>query len=144
MAMIGASTVIGGIPLPSDTPLFLAFVAVHLAGGLVAATAGAVAMLNRKQAGRHPHAGTVYYWALAVLLVTMSVLALSRWSEDYHLFAIGLSSFIAATIGRMARRRLWPSWARIHMSGMAASYILMSTAFYIDNGPNLRRDANCR
>lgn len=109
----------------------------HLAAGLVAVIAGVVAMLSRKRAGRHPQAGTVYYWALAVVFVTMSILAIPRWSEDYHLFALGLLSFIAATIGRTARRSLWPGWPRIHMTGMAASYILLITAFYVDNGPNL-------
>jgi hypothetical protein len=34
-------------------------------------------------------------------------------------------------------RRRWPRWVRIHMTGMGASYILMITAFYVDNGPNL-------
>jgi hypothetical protein len=135
--MIGNPTTIAGIPLPSDAPLFLAFIAVHLAAGLTAVVAGASAMLSRKQPGRHPQAGTVYYWALAVVFVKMSVLALSRWSEDYHLFILGLLSFVAATIGRTARRKLWSSWPRIHMTGMAASYILMITAFYVDNGPNL-------
>ena len=135
--LTGNPIVIGGIPLPSNAPLFLAFIALHLAAGLTAVIAGAVAMLSRKQAGRHPLAGTVYYWALAIVFVTMSVLAFSRWSEDYHLFALGLLAFIAATIGRTARRRLWDGWARVHMTGMGASYILMVTAFYVDNGPNL-------
>ncbi len=94
-------------------------------------------MLSRKQAGRHPVAGTVYYWALAIVFVTMSVLAISRWPEDYHLFAFGFLAFMAATIGRTARQRLWGSWARVHMTGMGTSYILMITAFYVDNGPNL-------
>jgi len=129
--------IIGGIPLPSDTPLFLAFVALHIAAGLTAIIAGAVAMLSKKQPGRHPLAGTIYYWALAVVFVTMSDLAFLRWSEDYHLFILGLLSFLAATIGRTARQRLWPSWPRIHMTGMGASYILLVTAFYVDNGPNL-------
>lgn len=135
--LIGNAIVIGGIPLPSDAPLFLAFVAVHLAAGLVAVIAGVVAMLSRKQPGQHPQAGTVYYWALTVVFATMSILAISRWCEDYHLFALGLSSFVAATIGRTARRSLWTSWPRIHMTGMGASYILMITAFYVDNGANL-------
>lgn len=135
--LIGNAIVIGGIPLPSDAPLFLAFIALHLVAGLIAVIAGAVAMLSRKQAGRHPQAGTIYYLALAVVFVTMSVLALSRWSEDYHLFVLGLLAFVAATIGRMARRRLWRGWARMHMTGMAVSYVLMITAFYVDNGPNL-------
>ena len=135
--MSGNPTTIGGFPLPSDAPLFLAFIAVHVAAGLTAVIAGAIAMLSRKRPGRHPQAGTVYFWALAVVFVTMSALAFSRWSEDYHLFILGLLSFVAATIGRRARRKLWPSWPRIHMTGMGASYILMITAFYVDNGPNL-------
>ena len=135
--MIGHPTTIGGFPLPSDAPLFLAFVAVHVAAGLIAVITGAIAMLSRKRPGRHPQAGTVYYWTLAVVFVTMSALAFSRWSDDYHLFILGLLSFIAATIGQAARRKLWPSWPRIHMTGMGVSYILMITAFYVDNGPNL-------
>jgi len=134
--MIGHPTTIGGFPLPSDAPLFLAFVAVHVAAGLIAVITGAIAMLSRKRPGRHPQAGTVYYWALAVVFVTMSALAFSRWSDDYHLFILGLLAFIAATIGRTARRKL-SSWPRIHMTGMGVSYILMITAFYVDNGPNL-------
>jgi hypothetical protein len=94
-------------------------------------------MLSRKQLGRHPEAGTIYYWALACVFVTMTVLSISRWADDYHLFALGALSFIAATVGRTARRRLWPAWARVHMTGMGASYILLITAFYVDNGPNL-------
>jgi hypothetical protein len=135
--MTGSPTTVAGIPLPSDAPLFLALIAVHVAAGLTAVMAGAIAMLSRKRPGRHPQSGTVYYRALAVVFVTMSALAISRWDEDYHLFVLGLLSFVAATIGRAARRRLWPSWARVHMTGMAASYILMITAFYVDNGPNL-------
>lgn len=135
--LVGRTAVIGGIPLPSDAPLFLALVAMHVAAGLVAVIAGAIAMLSRKRAGRHPQAGTMYYWALSTLFVTMTILALSRWAEDYRLFTLGVLSLTAATIGRTARRRLWQSWAPIHATGMGASYILMITAFYVDNGPNL-------
>jgi hypothetical protein len=135
--MIGNPIAIAGIPLPSDAPLFLALIALHITAGLTAVIAGVIAMLSQKGPGRHPKAGTVYYWCLAIVFVTMSALALSRWSEDYHLFILGLLSIVAATIGRAARRRSWPSWARIHMTGMGASYILLITAFYVDNGPNL-------
>jgi hypothetical protein len=135
--LIGSPTIIGGIPLPSDTALFLTFIALHVAAGLTCVIAGVVAMLSRKQPGRHPLAGSVYYWALACVFVTMTVLAVSRWAEDSHLFVLGALSFAAATIGRSARRRRWPSWARVHLTGMGASYILLITAFYVDNGPNL-------
>lgn len=135
--MTGHPINIGGIPLPSDTPLFLALVAIHIAAGLVCVIAGAVAMLSHKAPGRHPQAGAVYYWALAAVFVTMLVIGLLRWAEDYHLVILGVLSFLAATLGRRARRRLWPRWARLHLTGMGASYILLLTAFYVDNGSNL-------
>jgi hypothetical protein len=135
--LIGNPIAIGGIPLPSDAPLFLAFIALHVAAGLVCVISGVVAMLSQKRAGRHPRFGTIYYWALVLVFITMTALSLARWAEDYQLFVLGALSFIAATAGRMARRRLWPSWARLHMTGMGASYILLLTAFYVDNGKNL-------
>ena len=137
MSFIGHPTVVGGIPLPSDAPLFLTLVAVHVAAGLVCVVSGVVAMLSRKRSGRHPLAGTIYFWALTVVFVTMSALALLRWSEDYGLFVLGACSLAAALVGRTARRRLWPGWPRVHLIGMGASYILLLTAFYVDNGPNL-------
>jgi len=83
--LVGNPVVIGGIPLPSDAPLFLAFVGLHVAAGLVCVIAGVIAMLSRKQHGRHPQAGTIYYRALAVVFITMTVLSISRWADDYHL-----------------------------------------------------------
>jgi len=129
--------IVGGIPLPSDSTLFLALIAIHVLAGLTCVVAGAVAMLSPKLRGRHPSAGGIYYWALAAVAATMAVLAISRWSEDWPLFVLGALSFACATFGRSARRRLWPNWARLHVTGMGASYILLLTAFYVDNGRNL-------
>jgi hypothetical protein len=94
-------------------------------------------MLSSKRAGRHPSAGTVYYWSLAVVFVSMTVLSIMRWPHNIHLFILGILSFAAGFVGRAARRQLWAGWPRIHMSGMGLSYILLLTAFYVDNGPNL-------
>jgi hypothetical protein len=129
--------VILGIPIPSSSPLFLAIVGVHVAAGLVCVVAGAVAMLSSKRAGRHPFAGTVYYWGLVVVFVSMTVMSIMRWPHDIHLLILGILSFAAGFIGRAARRRLWAGWPRIHITGMGLSYILLLTAFYVDNGPNL-------
>jgi len=60
-----------------------------------------------------------------------------RWAEDYHLFILGLLALIAASLGRTARRRRWPGWVRLHITGMGLSYILLLTAFYVDNGKSL-------
>src|SRR5215813_12776231 len=126
-----------GIPIPSSSPFFLATVGVHVAAGLICVSAGVVAMLSPKRAGRHPSAGTVYYWSLVVVFVTMAALFLLRWPANTHLFVLGILSFSAGVIGRMARRRRRPGWLPVHVTAMAVSYILLLTAFYVDNGPNL-------
>ena len=129
--------VVLGIPIPSSAPLFLSILAVHVAAGLMCTTAGVAAMLTLKRAGHHPRAGSIYYWSLVVVFVSMAALSILRWPENNHLFVLGILSFGAGTIGRTARRRLWPGWVRVHIAGMAISYIVLLTAFYVDNGPHL-------
>jgi hypothetical protein len=82
-------------------------------------------MLSPKGRGRHSGRGTAYYWCLAVVFVTMSVLSIMRWTEDYHLFVLGVLSFTAASIGRVALRGRWEGWVRIHISCMGLSYVLL-------------------
>ncbi len=137
MMLTGRPIAIAGIPIPSDAPAFLGILAVHVLAGLVCVVSGVVAMTSRKAPGRHPRAGSIYYWPLAVVFVSMAALAASRWAEDYDLFGLGALSFLAASVGRQARRRRWRHWARFHVVGMGLSYILLITAFYVDNGKSL-------
>lgn len=123
-----------GIVVPCDSATFLAVLAIHIPFGITCVIAGAVAMLSRKEHGRHPTFGTIYYWSLLVVFVSASMMATLRWADDYYLFILGTLSFAAASFGRMARRRRWPGWVRLHISGMGLSYILLLTAFYVDNG----------
>jgi uncharacterized membrane protein len=133
----GGTTNIGGIEIPSVDPVFLSVVGVHVLIGVTAVVSGAIAMLSEKKAGRHPAAGTVYFWSLAALAFTATTLAVVRWSEDYHLFVLGAFAFVSALLGRRARRARAPGWARKHILGMGLSYVLMLTAFYVDNGKSL-------
>jgi uncharacterized membrane protein len=135
--MNGEPFVIGGIPIPSDAPLFLAALGVHVLFALAAVATGAVAMFSKKATGRHPRFGTYYYWSLAVVFVSASGLSAMRWTDNYHLFVLGILSFSAAWIGRTARRRRWARWLTLHISGLGVSYVLLLTAFYVDNGPHL-------
>jgi hypothetical protein len=135
--MLTDTTVVLGIPIPSSSPGFLWLVGVHVAAGVVCVVAGIVAMLSTKRAGRHPLAGTVYYWSLLVVFGSMAALSIMRWPEDVHLLVLGVLSFAAAVIGREARRRQNPGWLPIHIIGMSTSYIALLTAFYVDNGPHL-------
>ncbi len=126
-----------GIELPSDSPWFLGLVGIHILAGLTCTITGIVAMLSGKRAGRHPAFGTTYYWGLSVVFASSVVLSALRWSEDYPLFALGTLAFAAASLGRSARQRRWRGWARVHIAGMGGSYVLLLTAFYVDNGKNL-------
>jgi hypothetical protein len=135
--MTDQGIVVLGIPIPSTSKVFLAVVAWHVLVGLGCVVMGVVAMVSPKSPGRHPIAGTIYYWGLALVFVSMTVLSVMRWPEDTHLFVLGILSFAAATVGRAARRRRWRGWLGLHVVGMGGSYILLLTAFYVDNGPHL-------
>src|SRR5215470_14770709 len=132
--MTDGTTNVFGFPIPSTDPVFLGVVGIHVAFGVSAVITGFAAMLSNKGRGLHSRRGTTYFWCLAGLFVTTSALSFVRWSDDYHLFILGTLSFGAAIAGRFAIRRRSP---RLHLTAMATSYVLMLTAFYVDNGKNL-------
>ena len=135
--MTDPGVVVLGMPIPSSSTLFLSIVAVHVAAGLVSTAAGLVAMLAPKRAGRHSRAGAVYYWSLVVVSLTMAALSILRWPHNTHLFVLGILSFNVGTAGRLWMRRRWRGWLPVHVTGMGVSYIVLLTAFYVDNGPHL-------
>jgi cytochrome c oxidase assembly factor CtaG len=123
-----------GLPIPDAGPVFAVALGVHIAGGLTAVVAGALAASARKQQGRHPRAGRVYLWAIGVVAATATVMATIHWREDAHLFAIAIVAFTLAIYGYQARRRRPPRWPARHAIGMGGSYIALLTGFYVDNG----------
>jgi hypothetical protein len=135
--MIDGTTVVAGIEIPSTDPLFLSIVAIHIPLGVICVVTGAIAMLSAKRPGRHPRFGTIYYWSVAALFASATALSVMRWADNYHLFILGVLTFAAAYLGRAARRRRRHGWARWHIAGMGSSYILLLTAFYVDNGKQL-------
>lgn len=135
--MICDPITVAGIEVPCNSPLFLMVLTLHIPFGLACVVSGGVAILSRKTLGRHPTFGTIYYWSLAVVFASACALAAMRWAEDYHLFFLGMLSFAAASLGRTARQRHWRGWVRLHISSIGLSYILLLTAFYVDNGKNL-------
>ena len=135
--MTGNAIIVAGIEIPSRNPAFLAVVGVHVLLGLACTITGIIAMLSAKRAGRHPLFGSIYFWCLSGVFATTSALAAVRWAEDYHLFILGTLAFAAAYLGRMARRIRWNNWVLLHITGMGTSYILLLTAFYVDNGKSL-------
>jgi hypothetical protein len=135
--MTDGTTNIAGIEIPSSDPIFLAVVGIHLLLGVTCTLAGVVAMLSHKRAGPHPRYGTIYFWCLIGVFATATGLAAVRWAEDYDLFILGALSLAAAYLGREVRRHRWRNWFSLHVIGMGTSYILLLTAFYVDNGKSL-------
>ena len=117
--------------------VFTGALACHIAAGLTCVVTGALAATAAKRPGRHPIAGTVYFWSLAVVFASATVMALLRLAQDWHLLLIAVVPFTAGGLGYLARRRRWPGWLGLHLLGMSGSYIALFTGFYVDNGPRL-------
>jgi len=130
----GKPIVIEGFEIPFDGTLFLTILAIHVLAGLTCVVAGIIAMLSKKQRGQHSKAGSVYYWAMWIVFITATLIAIARWEQDYHLFILGAISFLSAVMGRRALRKNWKRWSIYHISGMGISYIFLLIAFYVDNG----------
>ena len=117
--------------------LFGALLVPHVLAGMTCVVSGAVAMLSKKRRGRHPRFGDIYYCGLLIVFTTACGMSVLRWSEDSYLFVLGALSFGSASIGYLARKRHWRGWTTFHIVGMGVSYIVLLTAFYVDNGPRL-------
>jgi hypothetical protein len=128
---------VAGFHVPDAGPVFLTALALHIAAGMTCVVAGLVATIADKRPGRHPRAGTVYLYGIGVVFVTATVMAVLRWRQDWHLFAIATVAAGLAAFGWRARRRRRHRWIARHGSAMAGSYIALFTGFYVDNGPQL-------
>ena len=123
----------GPAPFLPLTPL----IAAHVVAGLAAVVAGALAMLATKGGPRHRGAGMAYLIAVTLLVLTGSVLALEELGARRHLLILGIVTFALAAIGYAMRLRRPRRWRAYHLLAMGISYIVMLTAFYVDNGPRL-------
>lgn len=128
---------VGGLDVPGAGPVFLSALGVHVAAGITSVVSGAWAATAGKRSGRHPRAGVVYLYGIAVVFVTATIMAIIRWGQDAHLFAIAVVTFSLAMLGRWARRHRPRRWLTWHGAAMAGSYIALLTGFYVDNGPHL-------
>jgi uncharacterized membrane protein len=110
------------------------FIALHVLSGVLAVISGAAAMLSDKGSRAHRRRGRLYLGALVATCVSGAGLVATRWPRFPHLLVLGIVAAALAGIGYATRRRPSPS---VHLAAMGASYIVMLTAFYVDNGPKL-------
>jgi hypothetical protein len=137
---------IDGLPLSFFFPLVL-----HALAGLTTGITGVVAFSVPKGPARHHRWGKRYLWAYTVVFLTAIILSVQRWQADAYLFGLALLGYSFALGGYSARRFRQTPWLRhllgewwviAHLSGMIASYVILWTAFYVDNAhliPGLNR-----
>ena len=68
---------------------------------------------------------------------TVMILSIIRWPYNIHLLSIGVLGITATLAGYRLAKKKTLNWTRFHTICMGASYILLMTGFYVDNGKNL-------
>ncbi len=132
-----ATTDLFGIPVPSTDPVFLGFVIIHIAMGILAVVIGVCAMLSDKTGKLHWKFGRYYFWLMTASFVTIIILSVMRWPHNIHLLTIGVLAFGCAYVGRRLIKTSIKRWSRWHTILMSMSYVFLLTGFYVDNGKNL-------
>jgi uncharacterized membrane protein len=113
--------------------LDLVLISLHIPAGLVALTAGVVAMLSRKGAWWHRRAGVVYLVSIATIAVSAAGLVLTRGPQFSHLLMFA-GFAVALAFGGYLMRQINQG---VHISCMGLSSVVIVTAFYVDNGHKL-------
>ena len=128
---------IDGLPLSFFLPLV-----VHGLAGLTTGITGVITFRAPKGPGCHHRWGQRYLWAYSMVFLTATILSVQRWQADAYLFFLAVLGSSLALVGYTARRfRQTPAlqralggrWVVVHIFGMIGSYVVLWTAFYVDN-----------
>lgn len=92
--------------------------------------------IRRKGDARHRRTGRRYARALSVVAVTTFALSAFDIGRDWPLDLLGGLAVSLAWLGVAHRRRQRPGDTG-HILAMGGSYVVMLTAFYVDNGKSL-------
>lgn len=128
---------IDGLPLSFFLPLV-----VHALAGFTTGITELLAFRAPKRCGHHHRWGKCYLWAYTVVCLTAIILSIQRWPADAYLFALAAIGYGLVLGGYGARRFrrepflvrvLGKQWIVAHIVGVIASYVVLWTAFYVDN-----------
>ncbi len=127
---------IDGFPLSFFLPLV-----VHALAALTAGVTGVITFSRPKRGVRHPKWGVRYLWTYTVVFLTAIILSVRDLPTDAYLVVLATIGYGAALGGYGARhfrqepwlRVLGKQWISVHIVGMIGSYVVLWTAFYVDN-----------
>ncbi len=128
---------IDGFPLSFFLPLV-----VHALAALTTGVTGVITFSRPKRSVRHPKWGVRYLWAYTVVFLTAIILSVQHWPTDAYLVVLATIGYGFALGGYGARRFrkapwllrvLGKQWISAHIVGMIGSYVVLWTAFYVDN-----------
>ena len=114
----------------------------HALAGLTTGLTGVITFSRPKRSVRHPKWGIRYLWAYTVVFLTAVILSVQHWPTDAYLFllaTIGYGFALGGYVARRFRRQPWllrvlgKHWISAHIVGMIGSYVVLWTAFYVDN-----------
>jgi len=128
---------IDGFPLSFLLPLV-----VHALAAMTTGVTGVITFSRPKRSGRHPKWGVRYLWAYTIVFLTAIILSVQHWPTDAYLVVLATIGYSFALGGYgarrfrqkpMVRRMLGKQWISAHIFGMIGSYVVLWTAFYVDN-----------
>jgi hypothetical protein len=128
---------IDGFPLSFFLPLV-----VHALAALTTGVTGVITFSRPKRSIRHPKWGVRYLWTYTVVFLTAIILSVQHWPTDAYLVVLATIGYGFALEGYgarrfrqkpMVRRMLGKQWIVAHIVGMIGSYVVLWTAFYVDN-----------
>ena len=128
---------IDGFPLSFFLPLV-----VHALAALTTGVTGVITFSRPKRRGRHPQWGGRYLWAYTLVFLTAIILSVQHWPTDAYLVVLatlGYGFALGGYVARRFRREPWllrvlgKRWISAHIVGMIGSYVVLWTAFYVDN-----------
>jgi len=128
---------IDGFPLSFFLPLV-----VHALAALTTGVTGVITFSRPKRSVRHPKWGERYLWVYTVVFLTAIILSVQHWPTDAYLVVLatlGYGLALGGYVARRLRREPWllrvlgNQWISVHIVGMIGSYVVLWTAFYVDN-----------
>ena len=128
---------IDGLPLSFFIPLVM-----HALAALTTGVTGVITFSRPIDSVRHPKWGERYLWAYTIVFLTAIILSVQHWPTDAYLVILATIGYGFALAGYgarrfrqklMVRRILGKQWISAHIVSMIGSYVVLWTAFYVDN-----------